>query len=399
MDMNTLHCCDEYGQAHLTAADMEDCRNQLTDLIIAPFNSCKAKGVGYNLSLSEMVYSITRNRLVPICHEAQETFFYLRPHETILALSYEYIKVSEHIAGSFHSRVRITAQGVGSISTTLDPGWKGMLLFSLNNPTRKKIKVILSSRVDGTIIPNPVITLVAWRTGKYSQDNEQKDANDRLTLHLDNPAMRIDIWAELASKPLRLFHNRQYQRFCNLVESLSPFESTPSQVVSWATSLLQLLTELRIAIEAKQSEIDIQSSLIRIEAFNDIPDIVKDRLDKLTKALKQKNSVLEYCRTEEYSNAIVCANREIQYQLLCDQVYQIHERISKQVPVSWHKSLIANIWYQFRKNFGVFFATAISVSIVLYGRYFASADYWPKLLLAVAPLVISIVYNLIKERE
>lgn len=130
-----------YGRAHLVAKDIEECRNSLEGLIIAPYDPAKARGIGYNLSLSEMIYSITRKRLVPICREDQETFFYLHPNETVLALSHEHLIVDDSIAGSFHSRVRMAAQGIGSISTTLDPGWKGMLMFSINNPTKNKIKV------------------------------------------------------------------------------------------------------------------------------------------------------------------------------------------------------------------------------------------------------------------
>ena len=49
-----------YGRAHLVAKDIEECRNSLEGLIIAPYDPAKARGIGYNLSLSEMIYSITR---------------------------------------------------------------------------------------------------------------------------------------------------------------------------------------------------------------------------------------------------------------------------------------------------------------------------------------------------
>lgn len=66
---------EDYGQVHLTSKEIIRCRKELRGLIIAPFDKSKAKGVGYNLSLSEMIYSISRKRLVPICREVQETFF------------------------------------------------------------------------------------------------------------------------------------------------------------------------------------------------------------------------------------------------------------------------------------------------------------------------------------
>lgn len=50
----------ERKHVHLTSQDIETCRDELEDLIIAPYDSSRAKGTGYNLSLSEMIYSITR---------------------------------------------------------------------------------------------------------------------------------------------------------------------------------------------------------------------------------------------------------------------------------------------------------------------------------------------------
>lgn len=382
--------------SHLTVQEIERCREQLSDLIIAPFDPAHAKGVGYNLSLSEMIYSITRSRLVPICRDAQETYFYLRPNETILALSYEYIKVTDRIAGSFHSRVRMTAQGVGSTSTTLDPGWKGMLLFSLNNPTKKKIKIVLSTRIDGTIRPNPVITLITWWLPK--PDGSEADAADPLTLRLDNPPMRIDIWSELTAKPLRLFRNQHYQKFCRLVESLSPFESLPSAAVAWSNALSESLTALRIAVEAQGDETAIRTALIRLQAIPDLPGDMSKRLHALTAAQKRPD-LLAFCRTPDYLKEIDAVVSEMQYQLLCDQVEQIHARIAAQVPISWHKSILANIWQQLLKNCGVLVATVFSIGFILYGHFAADSNYWAQLILAFVPLVGSIVYHLIAERK
>lgn len=102
---------DEEYKQHLTAIDIDNYREQLTDIVIAPYDKNKAKGAGYNFSLSEMIYSITKRKLIPVVREKNETYFYLHPHETVLALSYEYLKVSKEVSGTFHSRVRLTAAG------------------------------------------------------------------------------------------------------------------------------------------------------------------------------------------------------------------------------------------------------------------------------------------------
>lgn len=64
----------------------------------------------------------------------------------------------------------MAAQGIGSILTTLDPGWKGMLMFSINNPTKNKIKVILSKNSDGRVSTNAMITLVVCKTDNYDTE-------------------------------------------------------------------------------------------------------------------------------------------------------------------------------------------------------------------------------------
>lgn len=388
----------DYGHAHLTAKDFLEYREQLSGIVIAPFDPMKAKGVGYNFSLSEMIYSITRNRLVPVCHDTHETYFFLHPAETVLALSYEYLKVDKYIAGSFHSRVRMTAQGVGSISTTLDPGWKGMLLFSLNNPTRKKIKIVLSTRSDGVTKMQSVLTLVAWRTVKPIRNRETDGADEYLTLHLDNPPMRIDIWSELVAKPLRLFRNREYQKFSKLIDTLSPFDSHPSQRISWVFPIQDLLSDLDVAIDGKKSASDIRSVLIRIRSFNEVPSPLNMCLNTLTMALEEKD-ILQFCTEDDYQKAINLAKREIQYQLLCDQIDQIHELISKSVPISWRKNFWANVWHQFLKNSGIVLATLYFTFLMLYGQSISSSDYWQKLLLAFVPLVVSIIYHLISGSE
>lgn len=387
-----------YGRAHLVAKDIEECRNRLEGLIIAPYDSAKAKGVGYNLSLSEMIYSITRKRLVPICREEQETFFYLHPNETVLALSHEHLIVDDSMAGSFHSRVRMAAQGIGSISTTLDPGWKGMLMFSINNPTKNKIKVVLSKNSDGRVSTNAVITLVVWKTDNYDTDKEGNIVKRQLPLQLDNPPMRIDIWTELTVKPVRFFNDRYYQEFCKLVAALSSFEKTPSSAVNWTEDLARLLTKLRIAIEASKEEVEIRKVLLEIKGYRNIPEVMKQRLEILIEALNE-NNILDHCSNESYLKAIDLCEREIEYQLLCDQVSQVHKIIKQNVPISWHKTKLANIKHHFIKNISLFWGTIVFVLILVVGKQMKYDGFWPQLLIAIAPLFLSIVVSCIRNND
>lgn len=387
-----------FEHVHLTAKDFQHCRENLSGIVIAPYDPINAKGVGYNFSLSEMVYSITRNRLVSIHRDIHETFFYLRPQETVLALSYEYLKVDQQTAGSFHSRVRMTAKGVGSISTTLDPGWKGMLLFSLNNPTSKRIKIIISTQVDGVVKRQPVLTLVAWRTTEAISESKAGTHIENLSLHLDNPPMRIDIWSELTAKPLRLFRNREYQKFINLVNKLSPFSPNSSHIAGWCEQLNRLLTELQIAVSVSRNEEEIRSVLTRIKNFGEIPVSLKKHLDNLTAKLKELQ-IRESCASEEYIAVIDLTRREIQYLLLCEQISQIHEMIANQVPVVWHKTFLATLWHVFLNNIGVFLSTLYFVFLISFGFFLSEIDFWKQMVIAFIPLIISFACHAIMERK
>ena len=76
----------------------------------------------------------------------KNVYFELQPGDSALALTRETIWVSGSIAGTFHSKVAYAAKGLGQISTTLDPGWQGQLLITMNNPNKFPVKIIIASK-------------------------------------------------------------------------------------------------------------------------------------------------------------------------------------------------------------------------------------------------------------
>ena len=114
------------------------------EICIFPYDENNLTQVGYNLTATEFIFSINQGLLVDIENENNQKFCYINPNDTVLILTREAIYVSNKIAGTFHSKVKIVSQGFGHISTTLDPKWQGPLLISLNNPTQKKIKFTIS---------------------------------------------------------------------------------------------------------------------------------------------------------------------------------------------------------------------------------------------------------------
>jgi hypothetical protein len=237
------------------------CRKNLQDILIAPFDEAKCKGVGYNLSPTELCYSVKKKRLLKIHRTSREIYVMIPPNDTILTLSHEYLQVSSQIAGCFLSRLRPVTKGLGNISTTLDPCWKGMLLLSINNPSNRKIKLVISQLQDDVFTPNPIVTMQLW---KISPSKGKQDSN--LTFHLDNPAMRTDIWTELSAEPYRLFQGRHYQQFRELIQALlayQPKDNYPPQIVQLQTQLDRLL----IAVRAKTRDVTaIEESLLHLSS-------------------------------------------------------------------------------------------------------------------------------------
>lgn len=70
-------------------------------------------------------------------------YVYIEPRDTALVISREFFIIPPNICGNVHSRVTTVSAGLGHISTTIDPGWKGALLIAVSNPSsqRKKLDI------------------------------------------------------------------------------------------------------------------------------------------------------------------------------------------------------------------------------------------------------------------
>lgn len=114
------------------------------EIQIYPFEKKNLTGIGYNLSTTDFAFSINKGILLTIhsktTPEGVKHYVSIPPNDTVLFFSKEYIGVNNKIAGTFHSKVGRVCQGLGHISTTLDPTWHGQLIISVNNPTSTNIQ-------------------------------------------------------------------------------------------------------------------------------------------------------------------------------------------------------------------------------------------------------------------
>ena len=322
-----LQVTDDSFFRQFSVDDIKDFRKNLKTVIIAPYNEKQVKGVGYNLTASNMIYSLSQHRLLKIHDYKYGRYFKLKAHDTALILSNEYFQLDNNVAGNFYSRVRRVSEGLGHISTTLDPNWKGMFLIAINNTTNKKIKVQISSIFEGEEEKNGIATVVL----KGIKPSNQQEPLSMEGFNIDNPAMRIDILKELAYEPIRLFHRRGYNNFKNLVDELDKFHPKDTPVTKDIMVIKEKLITLRNELMYKENIREaksIISSLTWIDFDTDYQ--LKVKINDLKDVLDETPYNL-YNKKDKINEKITLLKKECDYILLCEDVKQIHEIIDKHV--------------------------------------------------------------------
>lgn len=156
---------------------------KIDEIVIHPFEDHNLTPVGYNLTPSDFILSINSQLLVNVYSEENEKFCFIEPNDTVVIMTREAIKVGSNIAGTFHSRVSIVSKGFGHISTTLDPKWQGPLLISLNNPTKRRLKLMLAQ--------------VLGSDGKKLEKNLQINNNEQKRENEGNPTYTYSAFVTL----------------------------------------------------------------------------------------------------------------------------------------------------------------------------------------------------------
>lgn len=160
------------------------------DLKIFPFDKKNLTGIGYNLSTTDFAFSVSRGILLTIHEETLSSgirrYVTIPGNDTVLFFSKEYIEINSKLAGTFHSKVSRVSQGLGHISTTLDPTWKGQLLISINNPTDADIEFDLAKN-GGNIMTLLLHKLDTPVTGENIHDNN-KGRCELLIAHFAKPS-------------------------------------------------------------------------------------------------------------------------------------------------------------------------------------------------------------------
>lgn len=177
-------------------------------LVIEPRDDAKVKAASFDISPSCLVMSVRsgsfmrihssisrcekghrnpewhcnacRKKLRAPNHCPEQKYVYIAPRDTALVLSREYIQLPEIMCGSVVSRVSTVSNGLGHISTTIDPLWKGALLIAISNPSSEPKKLMIQDETSA--IPLATVTL------QYLNTPVQKKS-----IHTTHLPARVDI--------------------------------------------------------------------------------------------------------------------------------------------------------------------------------------------------------------
>lgn len=379
----------------LNAPDIKECRENLSKLTIAPFDNKRAKGIGYNLSASDLIYSLRKKTLLPIHYNDDGSYIYIRPHDTVLVLSYEYVEARENVCGTFHSRVRNVASGLGNVSTTLDPGWKGMLLISLNNPTNKKIKLQITQNKDGKKERCSLLTLVVHCQVKSSEDNKE------MSFHLDNPPMRADIWNELIAKPHRFFNNKKYHKFQMLIEKMVGFEPVKNDRMRYFQELLDVVLKIEIEAEVNKCFKALKSLMIELkQKTSDDYIYLKDKILSLCEYIEMRNEIDLVSLEVLYELKVKVENirRECKYLMLCEEVDQIHKFIHDNIDKWWESGGLLRIKNDYLIHIIIsVFSSAILLMLFLFLPSLGDNNIYYKIIISMIPAVCTFILGFVSK--
>ena len=413
--MGVRDLSNEINGSILTSKDISKCRQNLKGIIIAPFDSQKCKGIGYNLSPTEFCYSVRKKRLLSVHKSDKEIYVWIPPHDTVLTLSNEYLKVSEELAGCFLSRLRPVTRGMGNISTTLDPGWKGMLLLPLSNPSSKKIKLVIKTRNSDKMEPVAIVTMLLWRTGFSPAQNQ---SGETFSFKLDNPPMRTDIWKDLASGPPRIRYAKWNRLFRTIIDEMTDYE-LPADAEGYIVQLKRLLLSLEKAANHSPLPANIiKDDLISLYHVLNEREMPKEIVEKIQQIYQSDvevkphlDSFDDYCdclqlviddlendasgeKRRAFLDKIQALRNECMYQELCEQVSGIHNIIERRINRRWNKGGVARLWlYHIKPHFAGILATVILLAIFFSGLITPSTDFLLKVMIGLVPVLTTILFD------
>lgn len=174
----------------------------------------------------------------------EQLYVYIEPRDTALVLSKEYLQLPANICGNVFSRVSTVSSGLGHISTTIDPLWKGALLIAISNPSSEPIKLLIQDETAETV-PLATVTLQYLNTpvDPASADSGHLPARvDILEKYLYDVEGTKKRRMLLKNAVYRFFHMKDYNLTVRLIDRLKKMKNVKPQ--EWPDKLRELEAEV-----------------------------------------------------------------------------------------------------------------------------------------------------------
>lgn len=241
------------------------------NLIITPLESTKIKAASFDISPSCLVMSVRSGSFMRIhsnisrCEKGyrnperhcaackkkanapascpEQKFVYISPRDTALVLSKEYIQIPSTMCGSVVSRVSTVSNGLGHISTTIDPLWKGALLIAISNPSSEPKKLMIQD--ESSAIPLATVTLQYLNTPvkKESINTTHLPARvDILEKYLYSVSETKSRWSVVKKFFNNILFIKDYNLTVRIIDSLKSMTTTTPE--EWPEKLHALENEI-----------------------------------------------------------------------------------------------------------------------------------------------------------
>ncbi|MCI9588197.1 MAG: hypothetical protein HFF60_09550 [Oscillospiraceae bacterium] len=177
-------------KGQLGRQDYIDERNREGGLRIEPFNkTIDLKLASYDITPT-MIAMSAKCGLLETVYQKKDMSLYIkvRPRDTVMVVSNEFISVPPYMAGYVVSRVSKVADGFGHVSTSIDPNWQGALLIALSNPTNKPIEISVGGKRGPNTQGDSLATISFHYLNQWIEKGTPSDSSDSKLI-----GMRLDL--------------------------------------------------------------------------------------------------------------------------------------------------------------------------------------------------------------
>lgn len=174
-----------------------------SNIYIYPLHIESIKSNSIDLHVSKFAWSLSTKKLI-----CDGDSINIEPNDSALVYTEEAIYISNHIGGSYNSKVTLVSQGAGHIGTTLDAQYIGCSIIAIHNHSKKVLKLKVGSEF---------VTLQFWYLNSPDYENAPSHDNEpghpRMLSGFDD----VDLYIEWRDK--NTWATRKKDLFMKMTES------------------------------------------------------------------------------------------------------------------------------------------------------------------------------------